>query len=119
MAMEKKRVDEEWKKQAEAEKDKIGRKFSEAKDSAEQKLPPANFPGLVNLLMSQALVTMGELKGADGEVAERNLELARYSIDLLAVVEERTKGNLSEEEAKFLSDVLHQLRVQFMEASKE
>lgn len=85
-------------------------------DEGEAPPPPANFQALVSMLGTQALVAMGQL-GEDTS-APPHMGYAKHFIDLLAVVEEKSKGNLSAEEIDLLADWLHQLRMGFVEVSK-
>ena len=57
--------------------------------------------------------------GKDGEKTEPNLELARYSIDMLELLAVKTEGNLEAEEKKFLEEIIHQLRLKYLEVAKE
>ena len=54
----------------------------------------------------------------DGKTEVR-LDLAKHAIDMLAVIEEKTMGNLSQQEASMLENILHQLRMAYVEASKK
>ena len=78
--------------------------------------PPASFPFLVSMLGTQALVAMGQLP--DEESPEVRLDYAKHYIDLLGLLEEKTKGNLTQEESSLLFDWLHQLRLGFVEVAK-
>jgi hypothetical protein len=115
-------IDEDWKSQAQKEKEIAATKESEEKQK-EQKakrppMPPANFTGLVSLLVTQTLFALGAI-GNEDEKEKRSpeLDLARYNIDLLGMLEEKTKGNLSEQEAELLKNALHQMRMTFVELS--
>src|SRR5512137_900887 len=63
------------------------------KAEAARSLPPADFATLVLSLGSSVLMYMGE--APEGKGAPRNLPMAKHAIDLLTVLEEKTKGNLS------------------------
>lgn len=79
--------------------------------------PPASFPFLVSMLGTQALVAMGQL-GEAGDAPPPRLDYAKHYIDLLGLLEEKTKGNLTQEESSLLFDWLHQLRLGFVEVAK-
>lgn len=79
--------------------------------------PPANFPLLVSMLGTQALLAMGQL-GEHDPASPPRLDYAKHYIDLLGVLEEKTKNNLGTDEAHLLGDWLHQLRIAFVEMSK-
>lgn len=68
-------------------------------------------------LATSALMYCGE--EIPGVKTEKNLELAKQNIDLLAVLKEKTKGNLSTDEAELLEGLLQRVRISFVEASKK
>jgi hypothetical protein len=86
-------------------------------------IPPASFDFLVLSLRAQAELQLGLFhfgKEEDGEEkSEPNLPLARHTIDLLAVLLEKTKGNLSLEEQRTLENSLTELRFRFVQVSEE
>ncbi|MDP2600753.1 MAG: DUF1844 domain-containing protein [Deltaproteobacteria bacterium] len=79
--------------------------------------PQLDFGTFVLSLAAAAQVHLGAAPDPSGKT-EKNLDLAKQTIDLLALLEEKTKGNLTEEEAKILSQILTQLRLQYVEAKK-
>ena len=81
-------------------------------------LPPADFATLVLSLGSSAVMYLGQSEEPDGKKAPRNLPMAKHAIDLLTVLEEKTKGNLSPEEAQILESLLFDLRLSYVEALK-
>ncbi len=81
-------------------------------------LPPVNFSTFVLSLNSSALVHLGEMPGPGETECSVDLVLARHSIDVLAMLEEKTRGNLTEDEENLLRRVLYELRVKFVAASK-
>jgi hypothetical protein len=78
---------------------------------------PINFSGFVISLANSALYHLGLLKLPDGSI-HKDLGAAKQTIDIIAIIEEKTKGNLTEEEAAILKETLFQLRMAFVEASK-
>lgn len=80
----------------------------------EADIPPASFEALVSTLVSQALFAMGAMPDPRTGQRVAYLDLARQQIDLLGVLEEKTKGNLNEEEDTMLSQVLYELRNQYV-----
>jgi hypothetical protein len=83
-------------------------------------LPPATFEFLVFSLRAQAEMQMGLMHfGPEEERPEPDLDLARHSIDMLGVLEEKTKGNLKLEEQRLLENSLTELRFRFVQASQK
>jgi hypothetical protein len=79
---------------------------------------PVDFGTFVLSLGSSALVHLGEIHLPEAPEARENLSLARQTIDLLAMLEQKTQGNLTAEEASFLRDLLADLRLKFVERSR-
>ncbi len=77
-----------------------------------------DFMGFVVSLSHTALFQLGLIKIPGGEEPKKDLQAARQTIDLIALLEEKTKGNLTEQEAKILKESLFQLRMAFVESSK-
>lgn len=75
-----------------------------------------DFNMLVLSLSTSALMHLGQIEGEDGKKLEPNLPLAHQSIELLLMLEEKTKGNLTGEEERLLSGVLYELRLKYAEA---
>jgi hypothetical protein len=77
-------------------------------------LPPLDFSSIVILLYFPTLIQLGLMEDpGTGELREE-LVLAKRNIDLLDLLRDRTKGNLEEEEAKFLEGVLNQLKMAYL-----
>ena len=121
----KKRVDESWKEEAQREKHSPGAsKPSGAQPpaaapvvgagQAKQELPQAQFDLFVSGLGMEALVALGELPHPATRRQGTNLPQARYLIDLLGIIEQKTKGNLSTQEEQLLRDSLYQLRARYL-----
>lgn len=81
--------------------------------------PPASFEYLVSGMATQALAAMGQIPDEEGKPYPASLEYARHYIDLLGILENKTKGNLSDHEQRFLQDALHQLRMLFVAVKQE
>lgn len=75
---------------------------------------PVTFSSFVVSLASSAMVNLGEVADPISKGRNENLGIARQTIDLLGILEEKTKGNLDEEEAKLLENVLYDLRLRFV-----
>ena len=82
-------------------------------------LPPADFAAIALSFASSALFHLGLVANPEtGEPGEKNLPLARHSIDLLELLQEKTRGNLNDDEAALLTNLLTELRVRYIESSK-
>jgi len=77
------------------------------------------FLQLILMFQTAALQQMGKLMNPLTQKVEKDLEQAKFSIDILGMLEEKTTGNLSEEEKKFLDHVLYELRMNYLDESKE
>lgn len=85
----------------------------------EQDLPAVDFSTFVLSLVHSALVHLGDApQPGPGERRERNLPLARQTIDLLAILQDKTKNNLTGDEERLLDQALFDLRMRFVEVSK-
>ena len=80
-------------------------------------LPRIDFSTFVLSLIGSAYVHLGEAPSPDGQT-EQNLVLAKQDIDLLGILEAKTKGNLTGEEEHLLHQALYDLRTRFVEVSK-
>jgi hypothetical protein len=79
-------------------------------------LGAVDFSTHVLSLASSAMVAMGKTPAPGGETLAPDLETAKYMIDVLGVLEEKTRGNLDESEQKLLQSLLYDLRVAFVDA---
>jgi len=86
-----------------------------------ESLPSLDFSTLVVSLSQTALVHLGEATYPDAgdKQPHRDLALARQTIDLLGILQEKTKGNLTGDEERLLDQVLYDLRMRFVEVTKE
>jgi Domain of unknown function (DUF1844) len=120
------KADSDWKEQAQAEKQKLSEELDggggegDADDAAKGErppLPPASFPSLMAQFGMQAAMYLGDLPNPMSGKASVDLEAARYHIDMLGVLQEKTKGNLTPEEESEMQQILTGLRMRFVEAS--
>src|SRR4051794_536799 len=94
---------------------------SESSDGGEiilpdAELPPLDFTTFILSMSTSALVSMGEIPSPDAQVS---LQMARQTIDLIALLQEKTKGNLTGEEERLLDQVLSDLRAKFVQVAKQ
>jgi Domain of unknown function (DUF1844) len=87
-------------------------------EQEKEELPPINFSSFVMSLANTALFQLGFLKMPDSEDSPKDLLGARQTIDIMAMLQEKTEGNLSDEEKNLLTETLFQLRMAFVEAAK-
>jgi hypothetical protein len=86
---------------------------------SEQHDPPLTFAAFVFSLASSAAIHFGDLPDpVTGNKAEPNLEGAAQMIEILTLLEEKTRGNLTAEERQLLEQVLYELRMRFVEAKQ-
>jgi hypothetical protein len=121
-------IDEDWKQQAQKEKEILAAQEKAEKEKAEKEktprdksrrgsLPKGDFAALISMLVTQALFALGLLQVEGQEEKEPDLELAKYSIDMLETIEKKTKGNLTEEEKKVLENTLGQVRIAYVKVA--
>ena len=97
-----------------------GAQQKEAEEKAESKarqkftLPKIDFATFVLSINSSALVQLGLLEDPASGKETKNLALAKQSIDLLAMLEEKTRGNLNADEENILKSVLYELRMRYV-----
>lgn len=82
-------------------------------------LPPANFEFLVLSLKMQAELRLGLLGMGEGQPATPDLPSARHAIDMLAMLVDKTRGNLSIDEQRLIENSLTELRFRFVRVSQE
>ena len=120
-------IDDDWKAEAQREKERLAEQRAAASTAeatpgdplgspagagpagGPRELPPANFDTLINTLASQALLYLGAMPDAQGR-AYVSLEMARHQIDLLSVLEEKTRDSVTEDEKRVLASTLYELR---------
>lgn len=112
-----KKVDEDWKQRAHAEKIDDDHKVKE-KEEVVQQLPAADFNTFAAGLATEALMALGLVRDQEGRAPEVNGDHAKYMIDILQMLQEKTKGNLSAEETRNMDNILHQLRMAFVSVTQ-
>lgn len=84
----------------------------------DEALPGIDFSTFVLSLSHSALMHLGEAPNPENGKVEKNLLLARQTIDLIAMLEEKTKGNLTGDEERLIGQILFDLRMRYVELSK-
>jgi hypothetical protein len=82
-------------------------------------LPPVNFSSFVFSLSTSALLNLGEIKDPSAEKVEKDTAMAKHTIDIIAMLKDKSKGNLDENEARLIENVLHDLRMRYLRAVEE
>lgn len=106
------------------EQDKDSKQSEPAADDAKtedprsRQLPPMDFAHFVMSLAETVLFHLGLIRIPGSDEPRKDIQAARQTIDLLALLEEKTRGNLTDNEKKILTETLFQLRMAFVEASK-
>ena len=82
-------------------------------------MPEVTFPAFIMSLNTSALYHLGEI--ADPVTGKRivDLDLAKHAIDTLALMQNKTKGNLTEDEAELLKNMLYDIKIRFVKAVKK
>jgi len=83
------------------------------------KPPPATLTSLVEIHALQVLIFTGRQPNPRTGKTEKNLDFAKHNIDMLEMLQEKTKGNLDEEEAGALEQYLHLARMAYVEAAEK
>ena len=87
-------------------------------ESGDSTQPEVNFSSFVMSLATQAMVQLGQMAPPPGMDIPVDVESGRGTIDILSMLQQKTRGNLTAEESKFLEDVLHTLRVAYIRRTK-
>jgi len=84
----------------------------------EKSQPQIDFVTFVLSLASSVQVHLGRVPNPETKATAKNLELARQTIDILTMLGEKTKGNLTPEESQLMEHLLYDLRMQYVEVSQ-
>jgi hypothetical protein len=118
-------IDEDWKSRVAAEKEALARDQSAPKPGQDDAssatasaevppLPPASFEMLVTTLATEAMIGLGQIPHPMTGKVHADADQARYAIDMIEMLAEKTRGNLTPGEEHGLQDLLHQLRMAFL-----
>lgn len=112
-------IDSDWKAEAQAEKERLTEAEQKAEEKAEQRqMPEPNFRGLLGILASQALMGLGMHQDPSGNGVMIDLDGSKFTIDLLEMLVDKTKGNLSEEESTELKQLTQELQSRFVQIAQ-
>lgn len=120
-------VDEDWKARVQAEKEDAAKSQAAeapeagspaaAHDTGDIAMPPASFEMLVSSLATETLMALGAVPSPLSGKAELRPNQARYLIDTIDVLQQKTQGNLTSREHEMIESVLHELRMLFIAVS--
>lgn len=113
-----KSVDESWKETAETQKENLDHapaEESKQESPAETAGFEVNFVNYVTSLGFQTMIFLGEIDNPITQKKDQNLDQAKFLIDTLAMLKEKTQGNLSEQEDSLLSATVYELQLKFVE----
>jgi len=140
-------IDTDWKKQAQEEKRRLAEEQEKKKQAAASApqvvapgagagpslggvgagpgargaagaLPVASFATLVQSVVTQVLFYLGELS-VKGQERSINLDMAKHNIDILGILEDKTKGNVSAEEKAILDSALYETRMRYVSVASQ
>jgi hypothetical protein len=96
----------------------VGDESKKPETMTEDSLPHAEFTTFILSLSHSALMHLGEAPNPETGKVEQDLPLARQTIDLVGMLEEKTKGNLTGDEERLIGQILFDLRMRYVERSK-
>lgn len=128
-------VDDDWKNEAQAEKQRLAEEAlkKEAKQPAAagageepgqeghegpHDIPPASFSSLINTIAMQTMMALGGVEDPETKKRYVDLAVAKYHIDTLTMLVEKTEGHLDDDEKKLLDRALYDLRTGFVHISQ-
>lgn len=89
---------------------------SPGRDAEGEELPPINFSTFIISLSTQALMLLGEIDDPQTGVAQKDVAVAKQTIDIIGMLDEKCRGNLDEHEERLMKEVLYNLRMRYVEA---
>lgn len=110
-------VDSDWKEEAQREKDDLAKKAEAKQEQARQPLPKPEFLTHVTSLATQSLIFLGAVANPMTGQAEFDPEQARFIIDSIAMLMEKTKGNLTEQEEQTGNSIVSELKMAWVQAT--
>jgi hypothetical protein len=113
---EKPKKGKKGKKKKEAQPQETQERKHEAQKEQPPPLPEVSFAAFIYSLSTSALVHLGEIPEPITEKMDKNLPRAKQTIDILGILQEKTKGNLSQEEENLLNNFLYDLRMRYVKA---
>ena len=118
-AKEKEKGEEKKEASPAEEKKEAAAKEPDKKTAAEKQEPPLQFPAInfstfVASLNASALLHLGVIEDPSSGTKNKSLPMAKQTIDILSMLQEKTTGNLSDEEENLLKNILYDLRIMYV-----
>jgi hypothetical protein len=110
---------EEPSRSQKADSDRSVDDVASQRQSSEEPLPEINFSTFVISLSTQVLMNLGEIPNPLTNAPEKDIPVAKQMIDILAMLQEKTRGNLNAGESKLMEEILFDLRMKYVEAVKQ
>ncbi len=114
-----KEEDGSWKEQAKREKEQLDAQLKAEKEQASVLPPQPTFSQFLAGLAAQALMALGEAENPVTKKRELELPQAKYTVDIIALLKEKTQGNLTETEQAAIDQILTDLRLRFVKVSEK
>lgn len=110
---------EKWKKEAKRKEEEKEERKEEGKEGQKEGIPfpEITFSNFIFSLTTQALIQLGEIQDPESKEPIKSLPLAKQTIDLIGMLEEKTRGNLTKEEEALINNALYDLRMRYVKAS--
>jgi len=112
--------DRRFSEESETKEEPAAAKKPDVKEKAEKPAtesldyPPVNFTNFIISLSTSTLFHFGDFPEYEGDKAEKNLPAAKQTIDILDMLNEKTKGNLDQNEANLIQGVLYELKMRYV-----
>ena len=100
-----------------SEEKKVAREYEDLSCSCPE-MPQLDFGTFVLSMSSSALVYLGEVPEPESGQVMENILAAKQTIDILCMLQSKTKGNLTDQEARLLKDMLFELRMKYVQKAK-
>ncbi len=110
-------VDDDWKAEAKREKDRLAAEEGQ-QQGQRGPIPDPTFAELINIIVMQAMAALGLLQGPGGQRMPADPPTAKHFIDMLELIDQKTKGNLTDEEKSLLDQVLYETRMAFVQIAQ-
>ena len=111
-----KKVDESWKDSVQKERTGKAPQAVPAESAAQEST--ADFLSFISTLVMQTMMCLGEMVHPETGQAQTDLQQARYLVDVIQLLSDKTKGNLTPQEDAELQNILYELRVKFVKKSQ-